>query len=213
MTRKGDWFQTYTGKKFYPFDPRAEDVDIADIARSLSLQCRFNGHTTQFYSVAQHSIHVAHVFGKLAKGTSFSSSNQAHLCALLHDATEAYVGDLIRPIKINMPQYQDMEEEVWHCILEAFDLLEIWEHFPIKPLVKKADNILLMTERRDILPEGPAGDKNKWFGDEMGIEPDPDLTVVPCSSYTAEHGFRNLFDSLKVFNTPQWVQEEKENAR
>lgn len=57
--RLGDWFQTYTGAKFYPFDPRAEDIHLADIAHHLSLQCRFNGATDKFYSVAQHCVLVS----------------------------------------------------------------------------------------------------------------------------------------------------------
>ena len=54
-----DWIQTYSGKKFYPLDPRPEDIDIRDIAHALSLNCRFNGHCRCFYSVAEHSVGVS----------------------------------------------------------------------------------------------------------------------------------------------------------
>ena len=57
--RKGDWLSTYTGKQFYPLDPREEDVDINDIVHSLSQQARFNGHSVKFYSIAQHSTLVS----------------------------------------------------------------------------------------------------------------------------------------------------------
>lgn len=193
--RKGDWFQTYTGKKFYPFDPRPDEVDIIDIAHSLSLQCRFNGHVKEFYSVAQHSIHVCRVFSELAKKEGFGASKQAHLCALLHDATEAYVGDLIRPIKIDMPQYKEMEEKVWRSILEHFGLLEVWEHFPLEPLVKRADNILLATERRDLLPDGPGRARYTWAVEEQ-VEPDP-IGVIPIPSERARVLFTELFERLQ----------------
>jgi 5'-deoxynucleotidase YfbR-like HD superfamily hydrolase len=200
MNRKGDWFQTYTGKKFYPFDPRPEDVDIIDIAHSLALQCRFNGHTTHFYSVAQHSIHVCHVFGKLAKETLLSASRSAHLCALLHDSTEAYVGDLIRPIKIGLPDFKHMEELIWQAVLECFDLKDTWSSESLRAMVKQADNVLLMTERRDLLPdrlEWSGDDENEWLGDDENVGPDPDLTITSCPLDKAETWFLQLFNSLQ----------------
>lgn len=57
--RRGDWMQTFSGIQFYPLDPRVEDVRIEDIARALAMQCRYNGHVTRFYSVAEHSVRVA----------------------------------------------------------------------------------------------------------------------------------------------------------
>jgi len=87
--RIGDWIQTYTGKRFWPLDPRPEDVDILDIAHSLSLLCRFTGHTSSFYSVSQHSILVAQEVPK-----------RLRLWALFHDAAEAYIGDIARPTNL-----------------------------------------------------------------------------------------------------------------
>ena len=58
------WIQTFTGKKFSPLEPRREDIDILDIAHSRSMQCRFNGHCRQFYSVAEHSVRVARILPK-----------------------------------------------------------------------------------------------------------------------------------------------------
>jgi 5'-deoxynucleotidase YfbR-like HD superfamily hydrolase len=193
--RNGDWFHTYTGRKFYVFDPRPEDVDIVDIAHSLSLTCRFNGHTKEFYSVAQHSIHVCNVFNRLAKAEGLEDSNEAHLCALLHDATEAYVGDLIRPIKLGIPEFKRIEESIWKCILERFDLTLEWTRTKTPVLVKKADIILLATERRDLLPEGPGQDRLTWAIEEQ-IEPEPDLRIVPRFPHSVEVWFTDLYNAL-----------------
>lgn len=87
MSRIGHFMHTRTGK-FWPLDPRAEDVNIEDIAHALAYQCRFNGATREFYSVAEHCVHC-----------SFIGPESEALERLLHDASEAYTGDLIRPIK------------------------------------------------------------------------------------------------------------------
>lgn len=128
---RGDWMQTYTGKRFYPLDPRSEDIDAEDIAHALSLLCRYGGHVDRFYSVAEHCVLM-----------SYAVSPENALAALLHDATEAYVGDMVRPLKRQMPQYQHFEAAVW---------LAICDHFRLFPMlaeeVKQADNRILLTER------------------------------------------------------------------
>ena len=83
--RKGDWFLTYTGRQFWPLDPRPEDICIRDIAHHLSLCCRFNGACRVHYSVAQHSVMVANILPAPLR-----------FWGLMHDATEAYVGDMVR---------------------------------------------------------------------------------------------------------------------
>src|SRR5271165_7548492 len=86
--RKGDWIQTYTGRVMYPLDPRPEEINIIDIAHALSNLCRFTGHVRTFYSVAEHSVRVSqHCDPKDA------------LWGLLHDASEAYLADMSRPMK------------------------------------------------------------------------------------------------------------------
>jgi len=81
------WITTYTGKRFHYLDPQPEEIDIVDIAHALSLTCRFGGHCKEFYSVAEHSIRVAEIVPK-----------EFQLLALLHDAGEAYTGDVQSPI-------------------------------------------------------------------------------------------------------------------
>lgn len=139
--QRGNWMQTYTGRQFYPLDPRPEDVDVTDIAHALSMQCRYNGHVRKFYSVAEHCVLIS---GLVDPEHAF--------WALLHDATEAYVGDMVRPLKLHMPQYRDVEDRVMLAIAERFGL------DPQMPAeVKAADSRILLDERAALMGD-PAGD-------------------------------------------------------
>jgi hypothetical protein len=136
-TRVGDWIQTYSGRQFWPLDPRVEDVHLEDIAHALSNVCRYTGHVREFYSVAEHSVHV-----------SWSCEPEDALWGLLHDASEAYLADMARPVKQNMPVYVAAERLVMRAICERFGL------DPVEPpSVKVADNVLLFTEKRDLMSE------------------------------------------------------------
>ncbi len=140
------WILTRSGQKFDLANPTADMVDPADIAHSLSMQCRFNGHTSSFYSVAQHCYLVADLVPA-----------EDQLAALLHDATEAYVGDLVRPLKEDMRAearwhgagctYDLTEQRVWEAICERFDLSPV-----MQASVKHADLVALATEKRDLMP-------------------------------------------------------------
>lgn len=109
--RRGDWMQTYTGRAFWPLDPRPEEVEIADIAHALSHQCRYAGHCRQFYSVAEHSYLL-----------SRRVAPEHALWALLHDAAEAYLVDLPRPVKRNVVGYAEAEAAVMAAICARFGL-------------------------------------------------------------------------------------------
>jgi len=131
---------THTGKRFDVFAPDTDLIDPRDIAHSLAHLCRFNGHCREFYSVAQHSCIVADLVPEEHK-----------LDALLHDATEAYVGDMVRPLKEWMPAYQDVESLIWKHICTRFDL-----DAETPASVRQADMIALATERRDLMPTDSA---------------------------------------------------------
>lgn len=132
---RGSWSETFTGRKFFPMDPRPDDVDIIDIAHALSMQCRYNGHVSRFYSVAEHCVLLSGVVPE-----------EYALWALLHDSSEAYVGDMIRPLKIHMPAYKEAEDRVMAAIAARFDLE------PGMPdVVKQADSRILLDERRALL--------------------------------------------------------------
>ena len=120
-------------------NPEPEDIRSLDIAHALSHLCRWTGHTSCFYSVAQHCILV-----------SENVPIEHALSALLHDATEAYVGDMASPLKSIFPQYQHVETIVWHAIAERYGLPVV-----LDDSIKTADLLLQRTEARDLVG-GPA---------------------------------------------------------
>ena len=132
------WIGTYSGRKFYPYDPKPEDVSVEDIAHSLSLQNRFNGHCERMYSVAQHSINCA----KLLKDLGYDVKYQ--LYALLHDASEAYLSDIVSPVKEYLPVYYEIEEQVQNVIWEYFGLPKPTKEY--RGIIHFGDNQLLYWE-------------------------------------------------------------------
>ena len=132
------WINTYTGKKFYPLDPKIEDICIEDIAQGLSMICRFNGQCHSFYSVAQHSVLV-----------SYECSAENALQGLMHDTSEALgLSDLSSPIKNSgeFENYKHYEHQLQSMIYTKYglDVVEPED-------VKRADKVLLATEARDLL--------------------------------------------------------------
>lgn len=150
MSRRGDWIQVASGAKFWPLDPRPDEVDIRDIAHALANQSRFSGHTKEFLSVGQHSVLV-----------SENCDPADALWGLLHDASEAYLVDLPRPLKA-LPEfaaYREAEAAVMRCVCDRFGLpVEMPES------VRRADETLLATEARDLMaPLHPEWDR--WIKD------------------------------------------------
>lgn len=135
---------TFSGGIIEPLNPDPEDILIEDIAHSLAHQCRFTGHTSHFYSVAQHSILVSELV-----------PDELRLWGLLHDATEAYLADMARPIK-HQPgfgeTYRTAEDVLMRAIAVRFGLSE---EFPMPKSVAEADNIVLGNEIRLLMPDHP----------------------------------------------------------
>lgn len=125
-------FRTFTGRFFCPLDPNPADICITDIAHSLSLLCRFNGHCPWFYSVAEHSLCVS----------QFCAPADA-LSGLLHDASEAYLSDLIRPVKRSdlLFPYRRAEQKLQLMIAAKFGLPPA-----LPPSVRRADKLMLGIE-------------------------------------------------------------------
>ena len=105
---------TYKKIEFYPLDPKTEDISIEDIAHSLSLLCRANGHFKHFYSVGLHSLNCA--YEAIARGYS----DRVILGCLLHDGSEAYLADITRPVKKHLQKYLEFEEVLQSKIFEKW---------------------------------------------------------------------------------------------
>jgi hypothetical protein len=171
--RVGDFIQTFTGLHFYPLDPRHEDICIEDIAHSLSLQCRYGGHCAVHYSVAQHSVLV-----------SKALPDELKLWGLLHDAAEAYLVDVPRPVKRYLTGYRELEESILSTILRKYGLTA--KEMPAE--VKRVDDAILQDEANHIL-NVPARD---WTFPEpaLGIE------INPWPAWFAKHQFLTAFEKL-----------------
>jgi 5'-deoxynucleotidase YfbR-like HD superfamily hydrolase len=139
-SRVGDWMTTYTGKAMYPLDPKSEEIELLDIAHSLSLQTRFNGMGNHFYSVAEHSVRCADYLW-----VKYHNPVLARV-GLFHDAAEAYVGDMPRPLKLSMPDFKRVEDGILKVIFEKFNL-----PWPMPDEYKEADEAWLGTEARALL--------------------------------------------------------------
>lgn len=138
--------QTFTGRQFWPMDPRPEEVFLEDMAHALALQNRFAGHTRVPYSVGEHSIRVCNEVYTRTKDPVLA------LCGLLHDGSEAYCVDVPTPLKPYLTGYKEIEARVMEAIRGRFSLPEeFWHH----PEVKRADMVLLLTEARDLLCPPP----------------------------------------------------------
>ena len=184
--RKTDWIQTFTGKRFWPLEPRVEDVDVRDIAHALSLVCRFSGHCSEHYSVAQHSVLVvAEVEGWLKKHLPNEPPNAGKKtlrAALLHDAAEAYLADVVRPVKQHLIGYKEAEDRISGVVAQKYDV-----SYPWPPPIAWADNVLLATERRDLMAAGL-----QW---ELSQKPS-ERQITPWRPQYAERVFLQVFEGL-----------------
>lgn len=143
--RKGDYIGTYKGERFYPIDPRPEDIDEEEIAHALSNICRFTGHTRFHYSVAQHCLNCA----EYAEASGLGILVQLYV--LLHDASEAYIADVARPVKQYFPEYIKMEAGIQAAVWKKFGLPELEHDDNEAKIVKNIDDILLNIEARELL--------------------------------------------------------------
>lgn len=163
MERNGNWMQTWSGIKFWPADPRPEEICIEDIAHHLSLICRFTGATKTHYSVAQHSVLCSQIVPE-----------EDRKWGLLHDSSESYLSDISRPLKASLPDYQIIERRLMESVAIRFGL-----PITIPDSVHHADDVLVCTEKRDLLPPGPdwgAWTHGIWLLEEP-IEPWPAETA------------------------------------
>lgn len=143
MERRGDWMQTYSGRQFWPLDPRADEIHLPDIAASLSKMCRYAGHTLDHYSVAEHSVLMMRHLRDHGHGLDVLR------WALLHDASEAYLVDVPRPVKPFLPGYREHEAALMAVVAKRFGLS------PEMPAaVHAADNCILADEKAQAMTPG-----------------------------------------------------------
>lgn len=179
-SRVGDWIQTHSGRAIYPLGANEDEITIDDIAHALSNQCRFTGHTSEFYSVAEHCVHVSEL-----------CDEPYMLWGLLHDATEAYLVDLARPIKHDptMFAYREAEDRLMTVICHKFGLT------PGEPEnVKYVDKLILSIEARDLMaPLRPGWER--W----LNMIGDCPLRIVnPWSPAQAKRRFLDRYTELKA---------------
>ena len=174
MVRPGSWILTHSGRHVELIDPDPAEIDIADIARGISRECRFSGQCLEFYSVAQHSV----------LASRFVSMEYA-LEALLHDATEAFLRDIPYPLKRLLPEYSRIEGILDRVIRRKFDLPE-----EMSAPVRLADRVLLATEKRDLMAHDP------WAWPILeGVEPLSEQ-IVPWSPEVSMERFLQRFAEL-----------------
>jgi 5'-deoxynucleotidase YfbR-like HD superfamily hydrolase len=168
------WISTYTGRHFNYAAPNLDSICLLDIAHSLSQINRFCGHTNWPYSVAQHSV-----------GASYIVPQEFALEALMHDAHEAYVNDMMSPLKHILPDYKSIEARIEQLVRLKFGL-------PLKtsPEVKHADLVMLATEKEALL-HANSGD---WPILE-GVTPSNRI-IVPMSHVEAKQQFIHRFHDL-----------------
>lgn len=165
------YVSTYSGRQFYPLAPTPEQIDIEDIAHGLAYQCRFNGQTRHFYSVAQHSLIVADLVPK-----------RLRLVALLHDAAEAYLGDMVKPLKQLFPLFSDIEAKVMGAIGLRYGIGNFDDR-----AIKRADLIALAMEKRDLMPNS-----TEPWAPLRGIAASP-VRITPMSPQEAKASFLSAF--------------------
>lgn len=170
------WITTQSGKHFDYTSLSADAICIEDIACALSNICRFTGHVQDFYSVAQHSVHV-----------SYLVPPEFALEALLHDAAEAYCSDINSQLKQLLPDYRRQIKAVEAVIAAKFGLPA-----SMSAAVKHADLVMLATERRDLdLDDG------KHWPMLDGVEPATHFMISPFNPRQARVFFLQRYNDLK----------------
>jgi hypothetical protein len=164
-----------SGSYFSFLEPHNSTYTIEDIAHALSRVCRFGGHTESHYSVAQHSVL-----------SSYLAEDEFKFDALMHDAAEAFLGDIPSPLKMLLPDYKTIEIRVEKAIFERFGV-----SFPLPQNVKEVDKMMLAIEKRDVI-----GNDDYWEH-LAGVVPLDSMTIVPLPAEIAFDFFMSRYEELK----------------
>lgn len=174
------YIRTYTKREFYPLAPDAEQIDIRDIAHALSQLCRANGHFPHFYSVGQHCIACAE------EAAARGYSRRVQLGCLLHDASEAYLADVTRPVKKELPKYLQIEEPLQAAVWAKWLSPTLTEEEEAQ--VFAVDDAMLYYEFLSLMGEAIPGLP-------LDLVTKPDLSCVAFSA--VEEKYIALFEKLK----------------
>lgn len=179
------WILTSEGNQFTFGDPTVK-VSINDIAHSLSQLCRWTGHTREIYTVAEHSLRVC---SQVFLNSPPEKRVEWALWGLLHDASEAYLGDVSSPLKrylkANGAGYDELEKTTQKLIIE-----QLGPGGPMPDLVKHYDEVLLATEARDLLPN--------VHSDWLNAFPAPlSEPITPTPSVVVERDFLTVYNVLR----------------
>lgn len=147
------WIELSSGNAFTFQNVKPEQIQIEDIAHALGNLCRFGGHSHKFYSVAEHSV-------LLSRFIWYERGTKDALLALLHDASEAYLVDMPRPIKHDLPQYKTLEAKIEQAILNKFGF-----KYPLPVWMKEYDNRMLATEKKQTM----LNNKYPWVTDNLEV--------------------------------------------
>lgn len=172
----GNKINLYSGTTIDLMNPSPEDIKIEDIAHALSNICRFGGHTPFFYSVAEHSM--------LALWCAYKDGleSDARKAILFHDATEAYLGDVVRPLKQNLDEYTEVESRMEACIGEALSI-DFCKH---REAIKKYDHISLRMEMTKFWPEKAPEGPEDLFRYNFEIEEQSSRSVKTCFYFSCK---------------------------
>lgn len=213
--RNGNYIGTYNGGRFWVTDPHTDDVDIEAISHALSQNCRYTGHTSTLWTVAQHSLLVSDILEQ----SNSEYKDILSLIGLLHDASEGYMSDIASPFKYLLSQYLDMENKVQNVILNACGINTIDEN--LQKIVKSADLLALHIEANELM--NPCDDWLSW-GDFNNPEINKWTHKIKTENPQIVQGKfiaklysllekNNLLENSTVFNklNMDWLNNYKEN--
>lgn len=179
--------KTYSGRQIWPLDPKRFDLSIDDVAHHLSMLCRWNGACRSFYSVAQHSVYVARLMPP-----------ELQAAALLHDAAEAYVGDVVRPFKRQVwvgeagTILRTVNEVEGVILRELFLGLAVdWPSDSQWQAIKQVDDAVMGAEARDLFDHDP-----DWYLHQPEV-PKAAISIRPRGPVAAEEEFRDAWRMMR----------------
>lgn len=176
----GNTIRLRSGRYLDLKNPRPESIAIEDIACGLSKICRFGGQIEQWFSVAEHSILCS------SQASADGRSTECQLAVLMHDAAEAFVGDVVKPLKEMLTDFEEIEHRINLAIEKKFGI----DYAAHRDVIKEIDRAMLIAERKILC----GIDGVKWAGEDEVRE--LRIYIFHMDNYLAEKSFVNIFNSL-----------------